>query len=476
MTELPHVDSFDPEDKDGLVSQSTSKNGAETNAAHEEEASLRKPVELDIADPHFMDDAYEIYADLRAKGPVSRVRFAGIGEGEEASNDGAQERRDFFGRRETFFVSHYDEVIATLLDDRFSVDPRSGMSQEQLEQQPPMPEEFRPLSRSLLLLDPPDHTRLRKLVQPSFTGRGMEALRGSIQQIVDDLLDQAELDAADRGEAAPDRRMDLIEAFAYPFPVTVISDMLGIPREDRETIRGWTENLLSADRRRGQEMDEETRAGLREFIDYLKDLFERKRRVPTEDMISRLVHAEEDGDMLDEEEVLSTVFLLFLAGHVTTVNLVGNGVVALLTHADQLAKLKANPELLAKGVVEETLRYWGPVDFIGRRIAKEDVEVGGTVIPTGEQATVSLASANRDPERFANPDVFDITRADANRHVAFGKGIHVCLGAPLARVEGQVAFTTLFRRFPELRLAVPAEEVGWGGSFLRGFARLPVLF
>jgi cytochrome P450 len=472
MTELPHVDSFDPEDKDGIVSRSPSEDGAGTNAAHEE-AHLTEPVELDIGDPHFMANAYETYADLRAKGPVSRVRFSGGDE--EASGDGTDERRDFFGPRETFFVTHYDEVIATLLDGRFSVDPRSGMSPEQLEQQPPMPEEFRPLSRSILLLDPPDHTRLRKLVQPSFTGRGMEALRGSIQQIVDDLLDQAERDAAERGEAAPDRRMDLIEAFAYPFPVTVISDMLGIPREDRETIRGWTENLLSADRRRGQEMDEETRAGLREFTTYLRELFERKRRAPTDDMISRLVLAEEDGDILDEDEVLATVFLMFLAGHVTTVNLVGNGVVALLTHPDQLTKLKAHPEL-AKGVVEETLRYWGPVDFIGRRIAKEDVEVGGTVIPKGEQTTVSLASANRDPERFANPDVFDITRADANRHVAFGKGIHVCLGAPLARVEGQVAFTTLFRRFPELRLAVPAEEVRWGGSFLRGFARLPVLF
>jgi cytochrome P450 len=213
-------------------------------------------------------------------------------------------------------------------------------------------------------------------------------------------------------------------------------------------------------------VDEETRAGLREFTDYLRDLFERKRRIPTDDMISRLVHVEEDGEVLDVEEILATVFLMFLAGHVTTVNLVGNGVVALLTH----------PEQLTKGVVEETLRYWGPVDFIGRRIAKEDVEVDGTVIPAGEQATVSLASANRDPERFANPDVFDISRADANRHVAFGKGIHVCLGAPLARVEGQVAFATLFKRFPELRLAVPAEEVRWGGSFLRGFGRLPVLF
>jgi cytochrome P450 len=270
--------------------------------------------------------------------------------------------------------------------------------------------------------------------------------------------------------------MDLIEAFAYPLPVTVISDMLGIPREDRETIRGWTENLLRADRLRGQEVDEESRAGLREFTAYLRDLFERKRQMPNDDMFSRLVQAEGDG-ALDEDETIGAVFLMFLAGHVTTVNLIGNGVVALLTHPDQLAKLKANPELaLAKGVVEETLRYWGPVDFIARRIAKEDVELNGTVIPAGEHAVVGLASANRDPERFANPDVYDITRADANRHVAFGKGIHACLGAPLVRTEGQIALVTLFRRYPELRLAVPAEEVRWGGSFLRGFTRLPVLF
>src|SRR5918992_5975474 len=455
MSEFPHVDSLDPGDRDETVSQSSSENGAETNEPNEEEINPPEPVELNIADPHFMANAHELYADLRAKGPVSRVRFAGI-EQEEMSGDGTEEQRGFFGSQETFFVTHYDEVIKTLLDERFAVDPRSTMSSEQVEKlESQTPEEFRLFSRSIISLDPPDHTRLRKLVQPSFTGRGMEALRGSIQQIADDLLDQAERDAAGRGDVAPERRMELIEAFAYPFPVTVISDMLGIPREDRETIRGWTENLLSADRRRGRGLDEEVRAGLREFIDYLQDLFERKRRAPTDDMISRLVHAEEDGDILDEDEVLSTVFLMFLAGHVTTVNLVGNGVVALLTHPDQLAKFKADPEL-AKGVVEETLRYWGPVDFIGRRIAREDVEVGGTVIPKGEQATVSLASANRDLERFANPDVFDITRPDANRHVAFGKGIHVCIGAPLARVEGQVAFATLFRRFPELRLAVPA--------------------
>ncbi|MDQ3736757.1 MAG: cytochrome P450 [Actinomycetota bacterium] len=473
MNELHHTDPFYAGDEDGTDSPPTSDGSATADAAHEE-AGAAEPVELDLGDPHFMAEAYDTYAELRARGPVSRVRFAGGGADEPSSGDGGEEQRGFFGGQETFFVTHYDEVISTLLDRRFAVDPRSVMSPEQVEQQEAQtPEEFRLFSRSIISLDPPDHTRLRKLVQPSFTGRGMEALRGSIQRIVDDLLDQAEREAAERGETAPDRRMELIEAFAYPFPVTVISDLLGIPRGDRETIRGWTENLLRVDRGR---VDEEVRAGLREFIDYLRDLFERKRRTPTDDMISRLVHAEEDGDILDEDEVLATVFLMFLAGHVTTVNLVGNGVVALLTHLEQLAKFQANPGLLAKGVVEETLRYWGPVDFIGRRIAREDVEVGGTVIAKGEEATVSLASANRDPERFANADVFDISRADANRHVAFGKGIHVCLGAPLARVEGQVAFATLFQRYPELRLAVPAEEVRWGGSFLRGFARLPVLF
>jgi cytochrome P450 len=468
MKKSPHASSADSEDKDGVVASSKSEDSAGRDVTHEE-TPPPEPVELNISDPHFMAEAYDTYAGLRAKGPVSRVHFAG---GEEASDDGAEQPGEFFGR-DTYFVTHYDEVISTLLDERFSVDPRSMMSSEQLEQQQSQtPEEFRVLSRSLLSIDPPDHKRLRKLVQPSFTGRGMQALRGSIQQIADDLLDTAERDAAERGETAPERRMDLIEAFAYPFPVKVIGDMLGIPKEDRETIRGWTENLLRVDR---GGVGEEVRSGLREFISYLRDLFEAKRHAPTDDMISRLLHAEEDGEVLDEDEILATVFLMFLAGHVTTVNLIGNGVVALLTHPEQLAKLKANPEL-AGGVVEETLRYWGPVDFIGRRIAKEDVEVGGTVIPKGEQATASLASANRDPERFENPGVFDITRPDANRHVAFGKGIHVCLGAPLARVEGHVAFTTLFRRFPKLRLAVPAEDVRWGSSFLRGFARLPILF
>lgn len=429
-----------------------------------------EPTLVDIADPHFMARAHAIYADLQAQGPVVPVRFPV----EELDPEKAAQRRRVLPQ-EAFFVTRYDDAVDTLLSDRFSVDPQFTLTPEQRERLAQAPDELQQFSRNLLSLDPPDHTRLRKLVQPSFTGRAIEALRGNIQQIVDDLLDTAEREAAARGESVGQRQLDLIEAFAYPMPVTVISDMLGIPRADRARIRGWTENLLRIDRRRGQDLDEPTRAGLRAFSDYLRELFAHKRRHPADDMISQLVHAEEDGDTLSEDEVLAMVFVLFLAGHVTTVNLLGSSVVALLTHPEQLAKFQADPEL-ARGVVEETLRYWGPVDFISRRIARQDLEIAGTPIAKGDTVVVGLAAANRDPEHFADPDTFDITRANANRNVAFGKGIHVCIGAPLARLEGQIALSTLFRRFPSLRLAVPAEELRWGTSFLRGFGRLPVLF
>jgi cytochrome P450 len=474
----------------------TSANGAGPNGAGPNGAQDASGlVELNMADPHFMANAYATYADLRARGRVVRVSFPQPGQAESTNGDetGAAQSHEtgeatagqaadepkrpqqgFFGR-EAYFVTGYDDAVNALLDARLASDPRTAMTEEQLEQMEPTPEEFRPLSRSILTVDPPDHTRLRKLVQPGFTARPMEALRPRIQQIADDLLDKAERAAAERGETAPHRTMELIEAFAYPLPVKVISDMLGIPEEDRDTVRGWTENLLSADRFRGGPAEEETRAGLRDFIAYLRDLFERKRRAPRDDLISQLVVAQEDGDRLDEDELLSMVFIIFIAGHVTTVNLIGNGVMALLTHPDQLAKLTAAPEL-AKGVVEETLRYWGPVDFIGRRIAKEEFDLAGTTIPQGAHVMVGLASADHDATRWEQPEAYDINRADAHRHIAFGKGIHLCLGAPLARIEGQVVFSTLFRRFPELRLAVPAEEVAWGRSFLRGFAKVPLLF
>lgn len=413
--------------------------------------------------------AHEGYAAARERGPVVPVSFEDV----EGSADDAE--APGFLASEHLFITRYDDVLSILTDGRFSTDRRSVMTEEQRDKLSPVMEELRTLSESLLFKDPPDHTRLRKLIQPSFSSRAIEGMRPRIQAIAEGLLDAAERAAAERGEIAPDRRMDLVEAFAYPMPVKVISDMLGIPPEDRPQVQRWTENLVRVDRRRVGRLDDETTAKLREFIDYLRRLFRAKRRGAGDDMITQLLRAEDEGDKLNEDEVLSTVFLLYLAGHVTTVNLIGSGAFALLSRPDELAKLKADPRLAA-GVVEETLRYWGPVDFISSRIAKESVEIGGTHIPKGEPVLVGLASANRDPARFADPDKYNISREGADRHVAFGRGIHLCVGAPLARVEGQIAFDVLFRRLPAMRLAAPPEDVRWRRSFLRGLTRLPVFF
>ena len=433
---------------------------------------------LDRENSEFIANAHALYSELRAVGPVVRCPFGrGISERANPEESRAHEPGKGSGR-DRLFVTRYDEAVSVLLDERYSSDLRSVMTPEQRARlEANMPEEIRPLAHSILLLDPPDHTRLRKLVQPNFTARAMELLRPRIQRLVNDLLDTAEREAAERGEAVSERRMDLIEALAYPMPVTVISDLLGIPVEDREQVHGWAETLLRAE---GQDAmrDERIRTSMRAFGQYLDGLFERKRREPAEDMISQMLHVQEDGDTLSHQEMVSMVFILFFAGHVTTVNLIGNGVVALLSHPEQHARFLADPAGLAKGLVEETLRYCGPVDYISTpRIAREEMELGGTHIPKGENLSLGLASANRDPARFAHPDVFDITRPDAHRNIAFGKGIHVCIGAPLARLEGQLAFEILFQRFPKLRLAVPAEEMRWGSvASLRGFSQIPVLF
>ncbi len=432
-----------------------------------------EPTVLDLRDPDFLATAHTEYARMREQGPVARVRFSR----EEPQDEDERQRQQQFLGRDVYYVSRYDEGVEALLDTRFTVDHARLMPPEQRAEMERAAEEnpqFRPLRRNLLSLDPPDHTRLRKLVQPSFTGRAMTALEPRVRRIAEDLLDEAEQAAAERGESAPDRAMDLVRAFAYPLPVTVISEMVGIPVEDRTRVRGWTENLLRADRA-DRETAEETRTKIGEFVDYLEALFERRRHEPAEDLITQLVQAEEDGDKLDGDEMLAMIFIVYIAGFVTTVNLIGNATVALLTHPDELAEFRANPAL-AKNVVEETLRYWGPAESILPRSALEDVEIGGTVIPQGAQMIAGLASMNRDPARFANPEAFDISRPDANRHVAFGKGIHACLGAPLARLEGQIALDVLFGRYPDLRLAVPAEEVRWGGDFLRGFRQIPLLF
>jgi cytochrome P450 family 107 subfamily K polypeptide 1 len=433
-----------------------------TEAQIDETADSREIERLDLSSPEFLEHAHERYEAMRAKCPVSRAMFP--------SPEGVEDQGFF--NRPLWVVTDYDEGSRALLDRQFTVDARSVMSPEQAAQAEHIPEEFKALQRNILTVDPPEHTRLRKLVQPSFTASAIEKLRPRIQQITDELLDAAEATAADRGEQAPNRGMELISQFSYPLPVTVICEMLGIPAEDREQTRLWSENLLGA---QTPERQEETRKNIGAFIDYLRQLFAAKREQPSDDLISQLLQVEVDGDRLTEDEILSMVFILFVAGHITTVNLIANGVFALLANPKQAELLCADSHLVPNAV-EEILRYYGPAESTTARFAREDTELGGQAIARGEALLVLLAAADRDPERFRDPQAFDITREDANRHIAFGKGVHACLGAPLARLEGQIAIETLFRRYPELRLAVPAAEIPWAPSFLRGLSKLPVMF
>ena len=298
---------------------------------------------IDLSDPEFREHASERYEEMRAKCPVSRAIIT--------SGEGSDGNRGFFNRP-LWLVTDYEEGSRALLDRAMTVDMTSVLTPEQLTQMPETPAEFQPLQRNILTVDPPEHTRLRKLVQPSFTASAIEKLRPRIQQIADDLLDTAETVAAERGEHAPDRQMEFISQFSYPLPITVICDMLGIPPEDREQTRRWSEDLLSA---QSPERMEEIGRNIGEFITYLRDLFAQKRETPGDDLISQLLHVEVEGDRLTEDEVVAMVFILFVAGHITTVNLIANGVFAVLTHPVQLAMLRVDL-ILVTNAVEEIVR------------------------------------------------------------------------------------------------------------------------
>jgi cytochrome P450 len=322
-----------------------------------------------------------------------------------------------------------------------------------------------PEGRPFLFLDPPDHTRLRGLVSKAFTPRVIEGLRPRIHSLVDSLL----AGAAARGG------LEVIEEFAYPLPVVVISEMLGVPPEDHEQFKAWSRVLaraLDPEFMATQEQIDERLQAFMEFAQYFFGLFAARRAEPRDDLITALVQAEEAGDKLTEAELLSTCILLLVAGHETTVNLIGNGVLALLRDPDQAAKWRAQPAL-TKNAVEEILRYDPPVQLTGR-IAMADLEIGGHPIAKGEQALVLIGSANRDPAQFTEPDRLDLARPDP-RHLSFGFGIHHCLGAPLARLEGQVALEAFVTRFPGAELMTDAPEYK-ENVVLRGLAALPVTF
>ncbi len=357
-----------------------------------------------------------------------------------------------------WFFTRYHDVQAVLKDPRFGKDTARLPSEIGSRYMPAEPDPiFEAVNRHMLNLDPPDHTRLRALVHKAFTPKVIEEMRPRIATIAHDLLN----------EMGSSNQADLIDAFAFPLPVTVIAELLGIPAADRDKFRKWTKALLESD------SEADSRDSAMEFGMYMNALADERRDHPRGDILSNLVHAEEQGDRLDRMELLSMLFLLLVAGHETTVNLIGNGTLALLTHPEQRAKLRANPDLIGTAV-EEMLRYNGPVETPTLRFAMEDVDWDGHRISTGDILLPSLLGANRDPAVFADPDKFDITRSP-NPHVAFGYGIHFCLGAPLARMEGAIAISALLARLPNLRLNADPNTLEWTEQLLiHGLRTLPV--
>jgi cytochrome P450 len=390
-------------------------------------------------------DPIAFYACLREQGPLIPLT-------------------SLFGMGEAWIVTTYDDAIAILKDPRFTKDiqkvspPEGG--QDTAGERASVIHQLLTWRRDMLTVDPPDHSRLRSLVSKAFTPRMIEQLRPRIQQITDELLDAVQAQG----------RMDLIADFAFPLPITVISEMLGIPSKDRQQFRVWSQTITPVGPKPGEAL-----VALEAFVQYIKTLLADKRAHPGSDLTSGLVQVEERGDSLSETELISTIFLLIVAGHETTVNLIGNGTLALLQHPEQMHLLQQDPSLLPSAI-EELLRYTAPVSLSTQRWASEDIPMHGKVIRKGEMVFVSLIGADTDPQQFPDPEVLNIMRQE-NQHVAFGKGIHYCLGAPLARLEGQIAIGTLLQRLPNLRLVSEPEQLTWTQNpILRGLTSLPVTF
>jgi cytochrome P450 len=402
--------------------------------------SLRDPALDSWGDPTHYDrnHPFPLFAQVRATGPVHEVRLA----------DG----------HTAWLIVGYDEARAALNDPRLSKDMHAALahSGEVVAEGLPGPA----LARHMLAVDPPDHTRLRRMATPAFTRRRVDRLDERIRAIVDGLLDDL---------AARDGVVDLVAGYAFPLPFTVICELLGIPNPDRADLGRWFRTLLAP------HPGSDAVAASEAIVAYLTALLDRKRTEPGEDLVTDLVVAARDG-ALSHQEMLSTIFQLVVAGHDTTTSLIGNATVALLGHPAQRDALVADPAL-ASSVVEEAMRWDAPVPHSTFRFATQDIQIGDVVIPAYAQVIVSLAAANRDPARYRDPEAFDILRTDGG-HLALGHGVHHCLGAPLARMEGRIALAALHTRFPTMRLAIDPAELDWGhgdGLVLRGLSTLPVV-
>ncbi|MFH8486375.1 cytochrome P450 [Streptomyces longisporoflavus] len=387
-----------------------------------------------------LDDPYGTYARLRDTAPVHRI----------AGPDGSP----------AWLVTRYDDVRAALADPRLSLDKSHAL-----------PGAYRgfalppALDANLLNMDPPDHTRIRRLVVKAFTSRRVESLRTPIRRTADELLDAVE----------PLGHADLVAAYAAPLPITVICDLLGVPAGHRPDFRSWTDALIAPDPARPQSAKEAVVA----MLGFFTQLLDRKRKEPADDLLSDLIAVRDEGegsrDRLTEDELMSLAFLILFAGYENTVQLIGNATLALLRHPEQLASLRADPARIPVAV-EEFSRYDGPALLAIRRFPLEDVTIGGVNVPAGETVLLSPSAANRDPRRFPEPDRLDLTR-DTTGQLALGHGIHHCVGAPLARLETATALAALIERFPRMTLGVPAEELRWRPSMrARGLLALPVTF
>ncbi|WP_437781002.1 cytochrome P450 family protein [Sorangium sp. So ce1097] len=395
----------------------------------------------DISSAQHKANPHPLYARLRAEAPVVRVLFG--------------------DRKPAWLVTRHADVASALKDPRLGKDPfRALTAGERAAQTPWTPSFLRPLTKNMLDQDPPDHTRLRALVHQVFTPRRVEDLRGRIVTITEGLVARARARGA----------IDLLEELALPLPIRVIGELLGIPEADWPRFRAWTNRLVGL--RTSLDM---VRAApsLYMLMRYLRALVEERRRTGGDDLIAALVRAEEEGSRLGEDELLAMVFLLVAAGHETTVNLIASGTLALLDDPESLDRMRREPGLI-KPAVEELLRFTSPVDLATERYTTEDVAFGEHVIPRGQRVFPVLGSANHDEQVFASPDRLALDR-EPNRHLGFGNGAHYCLGAPLARLEAQIAFPAIVRDLPGLRLAVPRASLTWRPStVLRGLTRLPV--
>ncbi|MBS4204544.1 cytochrome P450 family protein [Lederbergia citrea] len=391
-----------------------------------------EPLKASLFSKGFTENPYPAYAKLRKEDPVSYVLLP---DGQYA-----------------WIITKYEDALAALKDRRFIKDYTKLYDEEM--------EHDDIFSQNMLFADPPDHKRLRGLVSKAFTPQLIAGMRGRIQEITNVLLD----------EMAGKQHVDLINEFAFPLPIIVICEILGIPTEDRDKFRLWSNSIIEDP---NGEFDRDMHQHMNDFVQYLKKLFAIVRENPVESLISQLIIAEEQGDQLTEQELYGVVTLLIIAGHETTVNLIGNAMMALLEHPEQLELLKSQPAFIHTAI-EEVLRYNGPVEFSTSRWAAENLEFKGKSISKGDLVIVALNSANHDPDQFNDPEVFDLTR-EKSKHLAFGKGIHACLGAPLARLEGEIAINSFIQRYPNVKLNADKKDLEWrSGMIVRGVKKLPL--